>query len=448
MNFVELVDAIATTGAAKAEEEDDGQGGMKLKCNRFSAQVVDWVKDTPDVAFLVDTQRVISNAWNMSMDTAISSGDRLLLGRMDDGRWVPVSTGGLKCEEFLKLAEDCGLCEWICENCNTFAKPPGGCDPCCGPCKYSDTSEITGLQLEDSAGFPNWTLQQASGNPQVKSDDCVWELEMVAFISGGPQNDPTSITLENTGASTGSHGEWLATWDATAYGLGIKTFRSPANTSCTEGTLEEEGAGAGTTLGAFNVSNVVFPDGDPDCPNRCGGTKKGVRINISGFVDCTDDTAANCGTCFRPFSRSNGTYEFLIEDGAEQSYFDIIVDATNCGGPGSQGPTCQKVMVYTLCVSFGCDPGTPNTATVSVDSFINTFDDPADIPPDYPQFTCFDSFNPNPIFDKVKESEEPADVTKSPEPGAACCEEDPLDPFDRCRLSKDQSNVTYSLEWF
>ena len=93
MNFFEMVDVIATSGAVVAEEVDDGQGGMKLKCKPFSAIITDWEKDDvdPTVAYLVDTDRVITNAWNTSLTDEIEPGMRLRLGRMRDGRWVYVA---------------------------------------------------------------------------------------------------------------------------------------------------------------------------------------------------------------------------------------------------------------------------------------------------------------------------------------------------------------------
>lgn len=88
--------------------------------------------------------------------------------------------------------------------------------------------------------------------------------------------------------------------------------------------------------------------------NDCGGTKKGVRFTVSGFADCTD--ATGFGTCTRPWSNANGTYEFLIADGLTQTYGELIIDASGCGYSGSHDCSgrCDHFMYFGICVYFGC----------------------------------------------------------------------------------------------
>lgn len=87
--FIELADAVSTTGAAVAVEKSDEKGPY-LECHSFMAKFEDWEKTaSAGVAKLRETDRFCT-VWHKDETEPMVADERLLIGRLSDGRWIVV----------------------------------------------------------------------------------------------------------------------------------------------------------------------------------------------------------------------------------------------------------------------------------------------------------------------------------------------------------------------
>ncbi len=90
MQIVEIIDAVSKTGCDAAVEVEDPplSGNFKLECNSFTAEFEDWVPHASDqtIAYVVKTTREVT-VWH-KFEEAMVADQRLVIGRLADGRWV------------------------------------------------------------------------------------------------------------------------------------------------------------------------------------------------------------------------------------------------------------------------------------------------------------------------------------------------------------------------
>lgn len=86
MIFTEIVDAISTTGCAKATR-DAGTG--TLTCNTFQVEIMEWHDNPPSQSDLVKSG-INATVWHKFTTEDMTVGEYLVIGRLADGRWVTI----------------------------------------------------------------------------------------------------------------------------------------------------------------------------------------------------------------------------------------------------------------------------------------------------------------------------------------------------------------------
>ena len=231
----------------------------------------------------ISTTAIAGNTYVMAVDV---SGDAVA---------IAPGGGALDCDGFRKLLNDCDLCEWLCQNCDTFTD----CSTCCGDCVI-EADGITNLSV--TVDGTAWT--QVGDSRRDPASNCVWMID-----------------VEDTGSNPGTVGLAKDGWDwkvsTTAIGGPSLPTTSDTNPNDCNGTQTFSETGPPAVSGSFDVTGT---DG-------CVQTS-GIIVELSGFTDMVDDLTGalpppdDCD-CDRTYSNINGAYLIPVPDD-----FDPGVPAT------------------------------------------------------------------------------------------------------------------------